>query len=287
MDPPFLMKQVERTLGELLPQTHHPYATLFASAKYSLLGPGKRLRPLLALETTQALGGCLESALQPACALEMVHAYSLIHDDLPCMDDDDYRRGQPTLHKVYPQWQAVLTGDFLLTYAFEVLTQAPFLSESQKLQLIGTLSTASGAHGMLGGQVLDLASEGQQLSLLQLQELHSKKTAALIVASIEFGAILSGAQASTREHLKEFGQALGLAFQVVDDILDVTHPEKKGRSSDTENEKATYVSLLGLEEAQRQAAQLHDQALQALGKVEEGDTSSLRALTQKLLHRSN
>ncbi len=198
----------EQTLTQLLPKEEH---LLFEAARYSLEG-GKRLRPLLTLTVLETFGQPIEKGLYPAAAIEMVHTFSLIHDDLPCMDDDDMRRGLPTLHKVYPESHAVLTGDFLFAYAFETLASAPELTDSEKNALISTLALRAGAKGMIGGQILDLTGNPEDWEAMSL-----KKTGALISAALEFGAILVG-EALTP--FQEIGQYLGLAFQLIDDLLD-------------------------------------------------------------------
>ena len=251
---------VEAKLSALVPQKDGaPHSSLYEAARYSLLGGGKRLRPILTIATAQALGASIDTALQPACALEIIHTYSLIHDDLPCMDDDDLRRGKPTLHKVYSQGHAVLTGDFLLTLAFEVIATAPDLSCEIKVELIRILSQSAGADGMVGGQAVDLLYEGEDCDLKTLSFIHQSKTAALIAAAIEFGAVIAGASLEQRERLKSIGYKAGLSFQIVDDILDVTGDEKelgKPLLSDIHNQKSTSVSLLGLEKAQALAEEL-------------------------------
>ncbi len=203
--------RIDAELDRLLPDK----TPLERAARYSLLAPGKRLRPKLVLMTAEMLGTSIEKALQPACALEMIHAYSLIHDDLPCMDDDDFRRGQPTLHKAYDEATAVLVGDFLLTYAFEVLADSPNLSAEQKIELIRVLSQAAGGNGMIGGQLLDIQHKGS------VEEMHEKKTAALFHAALRFGEIIAGVE---DENLGAFGTQFGLLFQAVDDLLDEDHP---------------------------------------------------------------
>lgn len=258
---------IEQQLDQLVPMHQGPHQHLFEAARYSLLGAGKRLRPIITLATTAMLGGDEEGALHPACALEIVHTYSLIHDDLPCMDDDDYRRGKLTVHKKYSEGHAVLTGDYLLTYAFEVLAAAPQLSSSTKVKLISTLAQRIGGHGMIGGQVIDLACEGKKINLETLHLLHQHKTAALITAAVEFGGIISHASEEQRHRLRCFGENIGVAFQIIDDILDVTSSHAKhGRSlsSDLVNEKSTYVSLLGLEQSKAYAQEFYNKAIQAL-----------------------
>jgi geranylgeranyl pyrophosphate synthase len=241
---------------------------LAQAAGYSLFTPGnKRLRPLLLLATIDALDGDTHLGLTAACCLEMIHTYSLIHDDLPCMDDDDFRRGKPSLHKAFNESTAVLAGDFLLTYAFEMLAQDENLSFEQRIELIQVLSKASGATGLIGGQVLDLQAEGATLSIEELQKIHRLKTGALLTAAMEMGAIVASASPIDRKILSAFGETIGLAFQVVDDLLDVTASvAKKGRavSSDVTKQKATYVSHLGFEGAQKAANQLLDKALAQL-----------------------
>lgn len=280
---------IEEHLERLLPVRHGPYQHLFEAARYALLGGGKRLRPILTLTTTQILGGHSNDALSPACSLEMIHTYSMIHDDLPCMDNDDYRRGRLTVHRKYTEGHAVLTGDFLLTYAFEILATDNQLNAEKKTQLIATLAQRSGGEGMIGGQVMDLAYEGQQIPLDNLRLLHRNKTAALITAAIEFGGIIANANPFQLNCLRQFGESIGLAFQVIDDILDVTSSQTKhGRSlaSDIANNKSTYVSLLGLEQAQSYALNFYNQAVKALTPLPY-DTSLLVGLADFILQRKH
>lgn len=279
--------RIEQQLDKLIPETSYPYKALFQAARYSLLSGGKRLRPLLALATTQVMQGNLDVALIPACALELVHTYSLIHDDLPCMDDDDFRRGKPTLHKVVSEGQAVLAGDYLLTYAFETIVQAPGLSAEQRLKLIALLGEASGGHGMIAGQVMDLNATNQQVDLQVLRLIHRKKTGAIITASVLFGGIIANATDENLTLLRQFGEEIGLAFQIVDDILDVTMSEQKhGRAvaSDVVNAKSTYVALLGLDQAKKTAHEHLQAALRALDSLP-NDTQLLKALANQLVCR--
>lgn len=279
---------IDSELERLLPAPLDLYPQLFEAARYSVLGGGKRLRPILALAVTELLGGSLEAALLPACTLELIHAYSLIHDDLPCMDDDDYRRGQLTLHKKYSEGHAVLTGDYLLTYAFELLATAPLLTSDQKIQLITVLSKSIGAKGMLGGQVMDLFFEGKKIPQNTLNTLHQHKTGALIMASLEFGSIISNATPIQSEHLRLFGKNIGLAFQIVDDILDVISSEAKhGKSisSDTINEKTTYVSILGLDQSKACARDLYNSAINALEIFPEAQASRLISIADFIINR--
>lgn len=280
---------IEQHLECLVPIRRGPYQQLFEAARYALLGGGKRLRPILTLTITEMLGGLVEKALTPACALEMVHTYSLIHDDLPSMDDDDYRRGKLTVHRQYSESLAILTGDFLLTHAFEVLTTVPHLPPDKKVQLISILAKRSGAEGMIGGQVMDMAAEGQRISLDTLRLLHRNKTGALITASVELGAIISDATPLEMELLREFAENLGLAFQIVDDILDVTCSQAKhGRqvASDIMNEKSTYVTLLGIEQAQIYAQRFYAQAISALKPLSR-QTSRLISLADYIIRRKH
>lgn len=252
-------KLIEKQLDKLLPEREVPHNILLKAARYSLLNGGKRLRPLLTLATTETFCGNISHALTPACSLEMIHTYSLIHDDLPCMDNDDFRRGKPSLHKAFPEGHAVLAGDFLLTFAFDVLVHDQNLSSEQKLNLISILSRKSGGDGMIAGQIMDLDAEGQRINIETLQLIHRNKTGAMITASIEFGGIIGGANRNQMQILQAFGDDIGLAFQIIDDVLDVTASKQKhGKSvaSDVVNDKATYVSLLGIEKAREMASNL-------------------------------
>lgn len=279
---------VEQQLDRLIPEHHSPYQHLFEAARYALLGAGKRIRPILTLATVEMLGGNIELALTPACTLEIVHTYSLIHDDLPCMDDDDFRRGKLTVHKRYSDGHAVLTGDYLLTYAFEILASYPHLPAEKKVKLIATLAKRIGADGMIGGQVMDVACEGKKISLDTLRLLHRNKTGALIMASVEFGGILANANELQMEHLRQFGESIGLAFQIVDDILDVTSSQAKhGRmvASDVINEKSTYVTLLGLEQSQAYAQECYTKAVKSLKVFPHA--GYLTNLADFIIHRKN
>ncbi|MBS0621535.1 MAG: polyprenyl synthetase family protein [Verrucomicrobia bacterium] len=230
---------IETRLNELVSEANTPYRSLFRAARYTLFSPSKRLRPILAIATAEALGAELSSSIDPACALELVHTYSLIHDDLPCMDNAPFRRGKASLHTVVPEGQAVLAGNYLLTYAFDVISQAPHLHASQRLNLIQSLASRSGSHGLIGGQVIDLALEGQKPDLDVLQTLAAMKTGALFTASLEFGGIIAEAPPETLLTLQTIGEAIGLAFQMVDDVLDA--------SSDRLAERPSFIALLGLD----------------------------------------
>lgn len=279
---------IENHLDGLVPnQAEKPYRELFESARYSLLMGGKRLRPVLTLATTEFLGGNISKALTPACAIEMIHAYSLIHDDLPSMDNDDFRRGKPSLHRAYPEGHAILTGDFLLTYAFEILATHPNLSAEQKMQLIAVLSKRAGSDGMIGGQVMDLENANKDIKLDLLTFIHRKKTGAMISAAVEFGGIVADVGEENLKHLREFGEKIGLAFQIIDDILDVTAShEKHGRAvaTDVLNDKVTYVTLLGIEGSKKQAKKLYDEAIDAIHRLP-GDPSPLVKIADFIVNR--
>jgi geranylgeranyl diphosphate synthase type II len=239
--------------------------TIYESMRYSLMAGGKRVRPILCLASCELVGGTIDMAMPTACALEMVHTMSLIHDDLPAMDNDDYRRGKLTNHKVYGENIAILAGDGLLTYAFEfIASQTKNVPPERVLQVIVTFGRAFGAAGVVGGQVVDLESEGNpDTSLETLHYIHTHKTAALLEACVSCGAILAGADEEIRQRLSRFAQNIGLAFQIIDDILDITQTQEqlgKSAGKDVAAQKATYPSLLGLEESQREARELIEEA---------------------------
>lgn len=280
---------IEERLKELVPATDAPFCELYKAARYSLLGGGKRIRPILALATAETFGVPHSKALNPACCLEMIHTYSMIHDDLPCMDNDDFRRGKPSLHRTVSEGHAVLAGDFLLTYPFEVLAADPQLNAQQKVQLIAVLAHNAGGDQMICGQWMDLECEGQPINIETLQQIHQKKTGAMIIASIQFGGILAELPQNQMENLKAFGHDIGLAFQIVDDILDVTaSTQKHGKAvgSDATNHKSTYVTLLGLESSQHLADHLFDTAVGHLRELP-CNTDLLQSLAETLVHRNS
>lgn len=238
---------INARLEELVPDSPNP---LYKAARYSLLSPGKRLRPCLVLATAAAFGGNITAAIDPACAIEMIHAYSLIHDDLPCMDDDDLRRGKPTLHKVFPEGMALLAGDYLLTYAFEVLGNAQNLSAEKTLTLVQILSRYAGAYGMIGGQAIDISSAGGEIDEKSLLEMHRGKTGALLAASLQFGAVVGSASDSAFSLLEKLGFEIGLAFQFLDDLLDATSTQEvlgKNVKRDAALKKSTAVGVYGIQ----------------------------------------
>ncbi len=246
---------------------------LFEMARYAIEG-GKRLRPLIAVTVASLYDVPIENSLTPACALELVHTYSLIHDDLPCMDNDDLRRGRPTLHRAYPEGHAVLAGDFLLTYAFELLADDPLLSYSQRLRLISCLGKHAGAEGMVGGQLIDLDSTGEKISADQLLTMHAMKTAALISAAFCFGAIIADVNQKEEGKLKQIGHYLGLAFQLADDLSDGEELEKG---------KATALSILGKERAIALLDQLAEKAEAGILQLEQQPASELHHLASFML----
>ncbi|HUO03701.1 MAG TPA: farnesyl diphosphate synthase [Candidatus Binataceae bacterium] len=258
---------IENALARCVSQPTGAAARLYEAMRYSLLAGGKRLRPVLALAACEAAGGRIESAMGLACAIEMIHTYSLIHDDLPCMDDDDFRRGRPSNHKVYGDAIATLAGDALVTDAFEVLAATGAKEPKRLLETIAELAGAAGSAGMVGGQVIDLLGEGRAMAMRELEELHGKKTGALFLAAICGGARLGGASATQIESLGAYARAIGLAFQVVDDLLDVEGSAEtmgKRTQKDSEHGKATYPKILGIERSHQLARDLKRRALSAL-----------------------
>ncbi len=282
-------KLVEEALKVELYRERPLNKTLGEAMEYSLMAGGKRLRPILLMAAADAVGAEGTDFLCTACALEMIHTYSLIHDDLPAMDNDDYRRGKYTNHKVYGDGMAILAGDALLTLAFEVMTRQKGVSKEAIFQVVSEMSRAAGAAGMVGGQAIDLQSEGKRISMEELRQMHLGKTGALFRAALRSGAILGGANASQLEALTKYAEAFGLAFQITDDILDVIGDSSvigKPVGSDLRNEKSTYVTLTSLEEAQELANTTIDKAICALeGLGHEADF--LRELVKYLSDRKN
>jgi len=261
---------IDAKLNSLLAVTNVS-ETLKSSMAYSINAGGKRIRPLLVLATLEDLGVESKDALTVACAAELLHTYSLIHDDLPCMDDDNFRRGKPTNHIVYGEGVAVLAGDALQTLAFGSLTHLPDTSAQDTLRIIRLLSDASGAMGMVGGQMLDIEGETKSVSLSELETIHVNKTGALLSFCIGAGAILAGLDEEKSAKLKDFAYHIGLAFQIQDDILDITSTtEELGKTagSDAISEKSTYPSLLGLEGAMARLAEHHQSARESLAFLE-------------------
>ena len=263
---------IERALSEVF-RDGERYADLQEAMEYSLLAGGKRIRPVLTLETCRLCGGEPAQALPFACAVEMIHTYSLIHDDLPAMDDDQLRRGRPTNHVVYGEATAILAGDGLLTAAFEELTRAE-LPADRVVEAVACLSRCAGPAGMVGGQALDMAGEGRGMTRSELEQLQSLKTGALISAAAQLGCIAAGGSREDRDRVRAYAQALGRAFQVRDDMLDVISSDQelgKPVGSDQANEKSTFVTALGLEGCQRLVDELTGRAVKAIEGFEQPD----------------
>lgn len=281
---------VEEILDELLEEPEGPEARLVKAMRYSALGGGKRVRPFLVICTARLFGVNKRSALRVAAALEMVHCYSLIHDDLPAMDDDDLRRGRPTNHIQFDEATAILAGDALLTRAFEILADEETHQDPKvRCQLVSELAKASGMAGMVGGQMIDLMAETRDLDIPEITRLQRLKTGALIVFACKAGAILGKTHEVKRHALRNYGHDLGLAFQIADDLLDVEATvEETGKKvgKDAERGKATFVSLLGVERAREQAHMLSDQACSHLDIFDEG-TELLRAMAHYVVNRRN
>jgi len=284
-------KRVESALDRCLPAATQTPTQLHAAMRYATLNGGKRVRAALVYGAGEALGAQPTLLDPPSCAVELIHAYSLVHDDLPCMDDDDLRRGKPTCHRAFGEATALLAGDALQTLAFRLLAEAPeldTLSPAQRLKMIDVLAGASGSTGMAGGQAIDLASVGKALDAEQLQDMHGRKTGALIEASVVLGALAAGEAASPHvATLRRYGRAVGLAFQIVDDILDVegdTQTLGKTAKSDAARNKPTYPAVLGMEPARRRARELHQEALESLAPF--GDNAPmLAALASFIIER--
>lgn len=282
----------EAALPAYMPATGGLQTVVAEAMAYACEGGGKRIRPVLLLEFCRLCGGDTEAALPAAAAIEMIHSYSLVHDDLPCMDNSLLRRGKPSTHAVYGETMALLAGDGLLNLAFETILSSKnrgSLTADGVLGAASALADASGIEGMVGGQVIDLDSEGKQIDLATLEALQRGKTAALLIAACVMGARLAGATPAQEQAARTFGEGIGLSFQIIDDILDVTADAAKlGKpvGADAENEKTTYVSLLGLDAARRLAEQRTAEAVEALA-VFGADADSLRQLAEALLHRDH
>lgn len=282
-------RDIEYTLQHLLHESRREHAKLFEAMRYSLLLGGKRIRPILSCMMLTMMKKDYKPFLRSLCAIECVHTYSLIHDDLPAMDDDEYRRGKLTNHKVFGEAMAILAGDALLTEAFHIVSTDTALSAKKKVDIIASLSYAAGAHQMIGGQALDMASENVSISMETLQLLHSGKTGAMIVSAVEIGLILAQASPSMIEAMRRYAASLGLLFQITDDILDeIGTLEVLGKNpgSDEVKHKSTYVSLLGLEGAKRAAEEAAQEARCALQEIEV-DTRLPLSLIDYIQSRSN
>ena len=278
---------VERALGHHLTALSGVPPTLAEAMRYSLLAGGKRLRPILALAACEAVGGADSDALDAACAIEMIHTYSLIHDDLPAMDDDDFRRGRPTSHKKFGEAIAILAGDALLTEAFRVVASSRAGRSERVAEVVFELARAAGAAGMVGGQVIDLEATGRTVSISELEELHRKKTVELLSVSVRAGARLGGAGDEALVQLEVYGSALGLAFQIIDDVLDITADLAtlgKDPGSDQAAGKCTFVDLLGVDGARARARKVMAEGIAALAPFGER-AQPLEALARYTVER--
>jgi farnesyl diphosphate synthase len=282
--------RVELTLEQWLPSEDTLPHKLHRAMRYAVLDGGKRVRPVLVYASGQALDIDLERLNGPACAVELIHAYSLVHDDLPAMDDDDLRRGKPTCHKRFDEATAILTGDALQTLAFKVLCQDQSMQTNSdvRLQMIENLAMASGSRGMAGGQAIDLDSVGKGISLIELENMHIHKTGALILASVRMGYLAKGSASNSEiSALDHYAKRIGLAFQVKDDILDIegdTETLGKTQGKDQENDKPTYPSLMGLDGARNLLNQLHQEALDSLS-IFDDKANQLRWIADYIIHR--
>ncbi|OPY57543.1 MAG: Farnesyl diphosphate synthase [Pelotomaculum sp. PtaU1.Bin035] len=278
---------VEEALDRYLPSADVYPQILHQAMRYSVMSGGKRLRPVMVMAVAEAAGGKADNVLPAACALEMIHSYSLIHDDLPAMDDDDYRRGRPTNHKIYGEAMAILAGDALLTMAFGLLAKCSNSRPEDVVKVIAEVAAAAGTSGMIGGQVVDTFSAGEEINADTLEYIHRNKTGALYRAAVRTGAILAGAEEKKLAVLTEYAEYLGLAFQIKDDILDIEGDAAKiGKpvGSDLKNNKATYPSLFGMAQAKKKACQAADKALSAL-KLFGNEADFLRELVQFVIER--
>lgn len=282
-------EQVDQALDCMLPPETASPATIHQAMRYSIFAGGKRIRPVLCIAAAEACGGNASTAMPAACAVETLHTYTLIHDDLPCMDNDDLRRGKPTNHKVFGEGIAVLAGDALLTEAFAILARLPENASYSVADYVRELAEATGSRQLIGGQVLDLEGEGRQLTIEELRAIHNGKTSALLTAAIRLGAMSAAAASEQLAALTTYGQNLGLAFQIIDDILDITStPETLGKSigKDEQAGKATYPALVGIDHARQEARDLTVAACKALDIFPEQQRTRLLALNDYLLNRN-
>ena len=278
---------VEEALEVALPQQDGPESRVVEAMRYSLFAGGKRLRPILCLAASEAVGGETQFAMPAGCALEMIHTYSLIHDDLPAMDDDDLRRGKPTNHKVFGEAIAILAGDGLLTEAFVLLSDYNSLLPERAVQVIGVIAEAASYRGMVGGQVVDMLSQNKPADLETVQQMHSRKTAALIAAATESGALAGNGSEAQVAALARYGRGIGLAFQIADDILDIegdTELLGKTTGADEARGKVTYPAAVGLERSRQAANEMVNDALVALEGFDDS-ANPLRSLAQYIITR--
>ncbi|MYH14040.1 MAG: polyprenyl synthetase family protein [Gammaproteobacteria bacterium] len=288
-EPDAVRAAIEEALHGVLPSRSPIAQPLVDAMRYAALGGGKRLRPMLTCASCMAFGGRLEDALPPACAVELIHAYSLVHDDLPAMDDDALRRGKPSCHAAYGEAVAILVGDALQALAFEVLAGAPGGGAASRAAALRLLAEAVGWRGMVGGQAFDMASEGQRLGLAELKALHAAKTGALLSAAVQIGALFANASEAQMAVAKAFGDRVGLSFQIIDDVLDVTSDTAtlgKPAGSDQQADKSTFVTLMSLDEARREARALSKEASDLLQQAGLQDTL-LAELGRQAVERIN
>ncbi len=281
--------EVNKNLEKIIEEKDCPQNTIYKAMNYSLKAGGKRIRPVLMLACSELVGGQIQSAMPFACAIEMIHTYSLIHDDLPCMDNDDLRRGKPTNHKVFGEAMAVLAGDALLNCAFETMLKNTDVSPNMTLAAMSEIATAAGTEGMIGGQVIDIESEGKTVDAVTLMTMHLHKTAALIMASARVGALLGGGSREDLAAMEEFSRYLGIAFQIKDDILDVTGSEEmlgKKTGVDSLLQKSTFVSIYGMEQSQNLLNDYTQKAIEVLSNYGE-KAEFLIELSKFLLSRGN
>jgi geranylgeranyl diphosphate synthase type II len=281
-------KEIDRALDRYLPKASTKPATLHRAMRYSLFAGGKRLRPILCLAAAEACGGKIKNALPLACALECIHTYSLVHDDLPSMDNDDFRRGRPTCHKVFGDGIAILAGDALLTIAFEIVSSARPAPRYNMSILLREVAVAAGSQKLIAGQVADLEAEGRNVKRDELRFIHENKTAAILKTSVRLGAMSANADAKKLRAITQFGHGLGLAFQVIDDILDLTQTSEilgKSAGKDVAAKKATYPAVIGLEKSRAEARRLTRQAHDALSVFAGSKAQALHALANYLLER--
>jgi geranylgeranyl diphosphate synthase type II len=281
-------KKIDRALDRYLPKENTRPATIHKAMRYSLFAGGKRLRPILCLAAAEACGGKIGTALPLACAVECIHTYSLIHDDLPSMDNDDFRRGRPTCHKIFGDGIAVLAGDALLTIAFEIVSRAKPTSRYTMSILLREIAVAAGSQKLIAGQVSDLEAEGHKTDRAQLRYIHKNKTAAILTTTVRLGAMSANADAKKLGAITKFGHALGLAFQIIDDILDVTQTSEilgKSAGKDLAAKKATYPAVIGLDKSRAEAKRLTREAHNALSIFSDRDAEALHALANHLLER--
>ncbi|MCC0637253.1 MULTISPECIES: polyprenyl synthetase family protein [unclassified Clostridioides] len=280
---------IEDILKEYMPKEEGYQKTVIEAMNYSLSAGGKRLRPILTLEACKVVGGNEEEAIPFAIAIEMIHTYSLIHDDLPALDNDDLRRGRPTNHKVYGEAMGILAGDALLNYAFEVMLAGSINKENPEkyLKAINEIAKGAGIYGMIGGQVVDVESENKQIEKEKLDYIHMNKTAAMMVGCMRAGATIGGANSEQMEEITKYAKNIGLSFQIVDDILDIVGDEiKLGKKvgSDIENHKSTYPSLLGLDKSKEIAHNLIDEAKKSIEKLSD-NVDFLKGLAEYIIDR--